>query len=247
MARRPKPPQTDDQPTAPFWMATFSDMVTLLLAFFVMLVAMSEVEVKKFEDALSYFRGQTGMLKSPAMVPMMRPGTPTPPATAAETAAANEARYEELLERLREAGVETQVQVDLTPGGLHLTIADSVMFASGEATLLPAAERTLALVAEVIARDVQSVAVEGHTDDRPIATSRYPSNWELSAARAAAVVRFLLDAEDALEPARYQAAGFAEFRPRADNDTPEGRARNRRVEITLSTLPWQNPQTPTTP
>ena len=79
--------------------------------------------------------------------------------------------------------------------------------------------------------DVFLVDFEGHTDDRPIRTSAFPSNWELSAARAASVVRFFLDQNDALDPTRYSAVGRGEFHPLAANDTPEGRARNRRVEI----------------
>lgn len=235
MARRRAQAVEDDQPTAPFWMATFSDMVTLLLAFFVMLVAMSEVEVKKFEEALSYFHGHTGMLQNEMA---FIAGPPSPATTSEEQAVQQAERYEDLLTRLSEAGLEDAVEVSLTAQGVHFTMLDSVMFASGTATLLPGAERALALLADVIAPDVQSVVVEGHTDAIPIQTAAFPSNWELSTARAASVVRFLLAHEGALTPERYQASGYAEHRPRATNETAEGRALNRRVAILISTTPW---------
>ena len=236
MPRRPPPP--DDTPTAPFWMATFSDMVTLLLAFFVMLVAMSEVEVKKFEEALSYFHGHTGMLQN-EMALVNGPATPAAGAAAGEGEAVEQAeRYEDLLERLEAAGLAGAVEVELTAEGIHLTMLDSVSFASGTATLLPSAERVLAALAGVLGPDVQSVVVEGHTDSVPIRTAAFPSNWELSTARAASVVRFLLARDVALAPDRYQAAGYAEHRPRGSNATAAGRARNRRVSVLISTTPW---------
>ena len=237
MPRSKRPRPGSDAPTAPFWMATFSDMATLLLAFFVMIVAMSEVEVKKFEEALSYFSGQTGILQASEVVRSATPATALP----AAQAVVDDQRYDSLLARLEREGLTEVVQVNLTQRGVHISIADSIMFASGEAALLPAAAHALGAVAGVVESDVQGVIVEGHTDDVPIRTARFPSNWELSGARAAAVVRFFLARDDALSPDRYQASGYGEFRPRAPNATPEGRAQNRRVEILLSTAPWPTP------
>ena len=244
MARSRTHSAEDDQPTAPFWMATFSDMVTLLLAFFVMIVAMSEVEVKKFEEALSYFKGHTGLLETSDAVLVPTPMVISASEEEAEIRQAE--RFEDLLERLDEEGLEGAVQVNLTQRGLQISIADSIMFASGEAVLLPHAATALRVVAEAIGPEVKGVAVEGHTDNIPIQTERYPSNWELSAARAAVVVRFFLAQDDALSPDHYQAAGYGEFRPRTSNETSEGRAQNRRVEILLSTAPWQTIPLPQT-
>ncbi|HLU28525.1 MAG TPA: flagellar motor protein MotB [Glycomyces sp.] len=246
MPRPTRQNPADEQPTAPFWMATFSDMVTLLLAFFVMIVAMSEVEVQKFEEALSYFNGHTAMLKSSEITHVITPthvgNHDLMPAQELQAQ-----RYDSLLQRLAEADLGEAVQVNLTQRGVHVSIADSVMFASGEAELLPDARALLAVVAGVIEDDVKSVVVEGHTDSVPIQTLRFPSNWELSASRAAAVVRFLLAQEGALPPIRYQASGYGEFRPRAPNTTPDGRARNRRVEILLSSEPWPTSLLPPLP
>ncbi len=221
----------DDMPTAPFWMVTFSDMVTLLLTFFVMIVAMSEVEVKKFEEALSYFQGSTGLL--------MQEGGPPDVATGEQFKSREQAaHYEELLDHLKADNLEDDVQVELTDRGIHIIITDSVMFRSGEAVLIEPSRTILKLLSTLIDETVASVVVEGHTDDRPIHTARYPSNWELSAARAASTVRFLHAQTDALAPSQYVVIGYGPYRPVATNETSEGRAQNRRVEILLSWTPW---------
>ncbi len=222
-------------PTAPFWLVTYSDMVTLLLTFFVLIVSMSEVEIKKFEEALSYFQGRTSVLSHDAVTPAMNQQLMTI-AQAKDQAE----RYEELLEYLEENDLLDKVQVQLTENGLHLTVADSVMFHSGEAELIEPARTVLRYVAGLLNGRIESVVVEGHTDDRPIHTVRYPSNWELSVARAASVVRFMLSLTEVLDPSHYVAMGHGEHYPIDTNTTAAGRSRNRRVEIFLSRQPWQN-------
>lgn len=229
-------------PTAPFWMATFSDMVTLLLTFFVMIVAMSEVEVKKFREALSYFQGRQGLLTYESVAP--------PPVntnyTDVQAKIEDSERYEELLEFLQERDLDEKVRINLTEFGLHAIITDSVMFDTGRAELQRDARGLLARLADVMGDAAASVIVEGHTDDRPIRTSTFPSNWELSAARATSVVRFLLSEPGALDPSAYAAVGHGEFRPLTSNRTAAGRAQNRRVELFFSTHPWPlTPQPPT--
>jgi chemotaxis protein MotB len=114
------------------------------------------------------------------------------------------------------------------------------MFRSGEATLLAPSRDILRRIADVVTGHAAAVVVEGHTDDQPIHTTAYPSNWELSGARASSVVRFFLEQENALEPDDYVAIGYGEHHPKATNRTLEGRAKNRRVEILFSWNPWQN-------
>ena len=222
-------------PTAPFWMVTFSDMVTLLLTFFVMIVAMSEVEVKKFKEALSYFQGRTSVLSHDAVTPAMNQQL----MTIAQSKDQAE-RYEELLDYIEENNLSDKVQAQLTAKGLHLTVSDSVMFRSGQAELIEPARTVLRYVAGLLDDRIGSVVVEGHTDNRPISTARYPSNWELSAARAASVVRFMLSQSDVPEASHYVAIGHGEHHPVDTNTTAVGRSRNRRVEIFFSWQPWQN-------
>lgn len=228
------PDDEDDEPTAPFWMTTFSDMVTLLLTFFVLIVSMSEVEVKKFKEALSSFQGRQSFLMHDAVIPPVRNQQRT-----AEEKREQSQRYEELLSYLEESELQGKVEVNMTEEGMHVIITDSVMFRSGNAQLLDSSREVLSRIAGVITK-VESVIVEGHTDDQPIATAQFPSNWELSSARAASVVRFLLSQETGLPPERYQAVGYGEHRPITTNETAAGRAQNRRVEILFSWEPWQN-------
>jgi chemotaxis protein MotB len=240
------PPEEDDDPSAPFWMTTFSDMATLLLTFFIMIVSMSTVEVEKFKEAISYFPGRTSFLSQDAVRP------PTQQQIVAVASAGgqditdllNAERFEQLMEYLEAEGLEDMVQVNLTEKGLHVVIVDSLMFVSGQANLLPKSMEILVLIAGVLRESARSVIVEGHTDDRPIATSRYPTNWELSGARAFSVVRFLLGLPSTLDPSGYVGIGYGEFRPVKPNETAAGRAKNRRVEILFSWEPWQNSNSP---
>lgn len=235
MARRRAAPPADDMPTAPFWMATFSDMVTLLLAFFVMLVAMSSVETEKFDEALSFFPGRTGIFRNErGLIPNSVPQQPPSEVAQAE-------RYDELLEQLAQSGLDAAVEVSLSDDGVLVTLVDTMTFTSGTAELVPTAERVLATLAGVLDADVQRVVVEGHTDAEPIGTSVFPSNWELSTARAGSVVRSLLTHNHDVPADRFQAVGYAEHRPRASNATASGRALNRRVHILISNEPWPKP------
>ncbi|ATJ83855.1 OmpA family protein [Halomonas beimenensis] len=124
------------------------------------------------------------------------------------------------------------VEVSRVPEGMRLRVEDRLLFPSGQAELTEAGRALVAeRLREVVARHVGEVAVQGHTDDRPIRTPRFPSNWALSSARAIAIVEALIEA--GVEPGRLRAVGLADTRPLAANDTPEGRARNRRVEVVI--------------
>ena len=218
----------EEEPTSPFWMATFSDMMTLLLTFFVMLVAMSSVEVKKFEEALSYFTGRRGIMEQEGMMPGIM-------GVAGQSDARTQAKqFEDIARDIQEKGLGEGVEIDLTDKGIRVTFVDSIAFASGSVELTAPARAVLERAAE-LASTVAAVEAEGHSDNVPIATAAYPSNWELSAARAAAVVRFLAVQPDSLAPQHYSATGYGEFQPRDTNDTPEGRARNRRITVLFRT------------
>ena len=143
-------------------------------------------------------------------------------------------QFEDIARDIQEKGLGQGVEIDLTDKGIRVTFVDSIAFASGSVQLNGRARSLLERAAE-LASSVAAVEVEGHTDNVPIATSSYPSNWELSAARAAAVVRFLSVQPDSLAPGRYSATGYGEFQPRDTNDTPEGRARNRRITVLFRT------------
>ena len=166
--------------------------------------------------------------------------------------------HQSLEDEMRTALESKDVTISQLQGKLTVNILDRVMFDSGEAELKPAGAAVLRKVAEVLAQHPNlKVHVIGHTDNVPIraaARHRFPSNWELSTARATAAVRFLTEIAG-VDPRRLGAVGYGEFRPVADNATPEGRARNRRIAITIlseelagaDTAPAAAPKSPALP
>jgi chemotaxis protein MotB len=229
----------DDMPTAPFWMTTYGDIMTLLVTFFVLLISMSEVRMKKFQDAISNFQRQPGVFSGRNSV------VPVDHSTSSEQSKARKRnqKYQSFLTKLEEKDLEDQIQANLVEDGIHVVIADSLMFRTGRARLIESSRSILRVLTDLLSEDIRTVVVEGHTDDRPIDTERFPSNWELSTARAASSVRFLQENAPGYEPSRFTAVGYGPHHPRASNDTPEGRARNRRVEILFSWRSW-NSETP---
>ena len=126
----------------------------------------------------------------------------------------------------------TTLDVAAHAGGLVLSLAEAGSFPPGRADLTPSARLVMRTIAEAIRRVPNDVRVEGHTDDEPVLNGLFSSNWDLSTARATRVVQFLSEVAG-LDPSRLSAAGYAEFRPRVPNDSPEARARNRRVDIVV--------------
>jgi chemotaxis protein MotB len=159
---------------------------------------------------------------------------------AAEQAQAEERNFQDLKKRIdklaREAGLAEKISTTVTPDGLKIRlVTDGVLFDSGSAVVKDGGRPTLVEIGRIIDHEgTHPVQVEGHTDDQPINTSQYPSNWQLSGARAAAVVQQLSSA--GVSGKRMSLAGYAAQHPVAGNATPKGRAQNRRVEIILTRL-----------
>lgn len=237
------------------WLVSYADFITLLFAFFVVMYALSSINEGKYRilsDALN-----SAFMKVPGTTVgaqvQMAPAPPTHIGIPADKSQAS-AKVEEA-KRLRREKIRSMAkqimealsplvkdgQVRATEGlrGITVEINASVLFAPGEARLDLRAVRALATVAEIMAAADFPIVVEGHTDNVPIGTPQFPSNWELSGMRAASVVRLFVDT--GVDPRRLTATGFADQRPRADNATAEGRQRNRRVEITIES---QTPDSP---
>jgi len=148
-------------------------------------------------------------------------------------------REVDLRDRLQKELTDKDVQISQLKGQLTVSVLDKILFKSGRADILPAGQVVLEKVARVLAQTDDMIRVEGHTDNVPISErlkEKYFSNWELSAARAASVVRYFQLGEHKIEPLRLEAVGFAEFRPLALNDSDDNRRRNRRVEIVLTAV-----------
>jgi chemotaxis protein MotB len=234
------------------WLLTYADMITLLMALFMVLFSISSVNVSKFEtlkEALHNAFSPTVLSGGGSIVPDGG-GEPTPAsqppseslsiagASAGSSAALREqdefARLKRELDAFaRENGFASQVETLIRRRGLVIRLlTDRVLFDSGSAALRADSTLLLDQISRLVEVDRDHpVSVEGHTDTVPISTGVFPSNWELSAARAASVVRFMIG--DGVSPGRLEATGLAGLRPVAPNSTAAGRSRNRRVEIVL--------------
>src|SRR5690606_26199871 len=234
--RRPRRDESEEVGTsAPGWMVTYGDMVTLILVFFVMLFALSSLDMQRFQSLISALQSSWGILDHGRSV---RPQDPLDMA-ALEPIVSIESIFpttqmlemaQELEAFIRENQLEGQLDVQIQERGVVVRFADHVLFDLGRADLKPESRQILDRVAESLIQWPNQIRVEGHTDNWPIRTERFPSNWELSTARATTVLRYLVE-ERGLDPTRMAAVGYGEYRPLRPNDTPENRAVNRRVDI----------------
>lgn len=240
------------------WLISYADFITLLFAFFVVMYSISSINEGKYrvlsDSLMNAFRMppkalepiQVGQPAKTSVPPNMnfvqRPNVLHTPQIAllpqdegGRRGIENEDLMGRIADKLRSALAELMdrglISVRSNPLWLEVEIKDSVLFPSGSAALQSGALPVLRSVAEVLREYPNSIRVEGFTDDKPIDTLLYPSNWELSATRAASVVRLLV--REGIGPMRLSAQGHAEFRPVADNATEEGRARNRRVVLVV--------------
>ena len=211
------------------WLLTYADMITLMLALFIILFAMStisRVKVQEFAKLVSAGFDNVWSVNQP-------PNGGTNGEQSFDASAYVPAIEHELQQYVQQHKLQNQVQVRMDRRGLVITLlSDKSYFNSGSAVLRPETEQVLDEIYTFIKREPNLIRVEGNTDNVPISTSLYPTNWELSAARAIAVVRYLVE-HDGLDPTRVSAAGYGEFRPRKPNDTDADRQQNRRVDIVL--------------
>lgn len=212
------------------WLITYSDLVTLLMVFFVLLYMMTPgVDVAKFNEYLSFFQQSTGMLENTSVQGQSARST--------EIRQIIE-RWEALEESVNRQDLAGEISVEATRWGMKVTMENQLTFASGSADLLPEAGMVIDEISKLLDREVMRVPVHGHTDDVPVASgSSYPSNWHLGAARAVSVLYALRNSSE-LDPGQFEAVSFGEYQPVASNETVEGRRRNRRVEIQLHYRNW---------
>jgi len=226
----------DDEPRpgAPAWMLTYGDMMSLLLCFFIMLLAFSTMERERFKVVSGFIRDAFGVqtVRRTTEVPS---GSSILDGTTAMPAQAKTRIFEQANDALRDAAPELGAEVILEDRGVRIRMNNGPLFQTASARLDPAAGAPLARIAALIRETGARATVEGHSDNVPMRGGAFPSNWELSAARAGAVVRFLI--AHGLAPVRLEAVGHADTRPVGDNATEEGRRRNRRVEILVRTGP----------
>ncbi|ABZ84077.1 flagellar motor protein motb, putative [Heliomicrobium modesticaldum Ice1] len=221
------------------WLIPYADMLTLLLALFIVMFAVSQVDTKKFEALKkameSVFKGGSGIMANPT--PLDTEGASDAPPDMSVMESLKETRdLQEIKNRvdryIEEKGLEKQVETNLVREGLQISFRDAALFDSGKADLKREALPALDLIADTLHNLSNEVRIAGHTDNLPISTAEFPSNWDLSAKRALNVMKYILN-DKRNNPVKFTAVGYGEYHPKATNDTPEGRAQNRRVEVMI--------------
>jgi chemotaxis protein MotB len=245
MARRKKPPEPENHER---WLISYADFITLLFAFFVVMFASSQTDkgraqqvsesVKKALEGESVSQMIAAVLggavdtNGQGNAMMKGPGGVIVEERKKEQAVELMPSFKLLSEELKKEIDAGRIEISMQPRGLVVSFTQAALFPSGTDEISAAAYEGLEKVAAAVAKLSNPVRLEGHTDSNPIKTARFRSNWELSTARSIALLE-LLAGRFSVPHSRMSVAGYAETAPMATNDTEEGRARNRRVDIVL--------------
>ena len=228
-----KPEEEDDKPSSPAWMATFADMMTLLMCFFILILSFSSMELDKFKMAMGSLQGALGTLGvQKKLLPDQSWFSPNTQNTDQIKENSILDHIEKMREQIKKKGLEDKISIEEEGGEVYIQMKDDMMFHSGKAELKPTYFNLLSLIAKTFLADAKQIRVEGHTDNIPIQTKEYQSNWELSIQRALNVVRYFVNHEN-IHPAKLIIAGYGEHKPIAANDSPSNRAKNRRVLLNV--------------
>ena len=238
--KRPKPHEAE---ASEAWLLPYSDLLTLLLALFIVLFAMSQTDEKKMEAMSQAFTAafNTG---GPSFFNKAGPSDSRFAEMPSDEDKGNSAYIQEnqqlegikktLDQYINQNHMQDELNTELTEDGLMIRIKEKALFPSGSADLVPESQRIGPIIAGLLAPISERVIISGHTDNVPISNARFPSNWELSSSRALNFMKFILAKDGRLQPARFSANGCSEYRPVASNSTEEGRTQNRRVEVLIA-------------
>ncbi len=232
------------------WLLPYSDLMTLLLALFICLFAISQTDQTKLQQMAQAFTAAFNM-GGPSFFDKAGPSMSMQRQVISSEDEGNAAYIQEnqTLQDLKEQldsyieqnSLEEELSTQLEEEGLMIRIKERALFPSGSAELVPESQRIGPVVAGLLAAVPERVLISGHTDTDPISTPQFPSNWELSSTRAMTFMKYLLSINNDLNPARFSAIGYGEYRPIAPNDTAENKQQNRRVEILIARTLSFNP------
>lgn len=225
------------------WVLPYADFMTVLLCFFIVLYSLSSVDAEKFAAlarALQHSLGGRGTVLIEAPDVAIGPDAHYPIEIDQGISKVHDDDFlmqmstvqQQVQQMMEEAGLSAQIEMTTEERGLVISVQDTVLFASGSADLTPQAQELMRKLGLILLQTPNYIRIEGHTDNVPINTPRFPSNWELSVARAASVVQCLI-AQHNFPPERLSATGYSEYRPKATNDTAAGRQKNRRVDFVI--------------
>lgn len=236
------------------WLVSYADFITLLFAVFVVLYAMGQSDKQKVEEIMKSIQQSFGMATAGAtapkinvipsqevsVIPSLKPEIKVNPMGRTRSGQGKSRAEEKDFRHIKSAveaylvkqGAQSKVTLEITRRGLIVSLKEAGFFNSGQAVIKPEAYELINTIAEVMTQYNNPLRLEGHTDNLPISTPQFPSNWELSTARATNGLKYLLKNFD-VDANKISATGYAEFRPIADNATAEGRAKNRRVDLVM--------------
>lgn len=226
------------------WLITYADLITLLLGLFVVLYSMSQIDLNKYQQWISAFSqlfGSGGVLGGGKGILVAS----TPPKGDSQTSieTSNSQLTQERLEAQLNVILSARIQskkiiITTSPEGLTIHLLERLLFESGSADLKPEAKVVLDTLAEVLKFLPNRIRIEGHADNVPIRTAKFPSNWHLSVGRALNTAYYLIN--KGVNPEKISVVGYAEYKPIAPNDTEENRAKNRRVDIVIISMQDKN-------
>ncbi|MBQ7628691.1 MAG: OmpA family protein [Selenomonadaceae bacterium] len=232
------------------WLLPYSDLMTLLLALFIALFAISQTDQTKLQALAQAFTAAFN-IGGPSFFEGAGPNMSMQREVMSSEDAGNDAYIKEnqSLENIKEQldnyieqnQLQDELSTQMEEEGLMIRIKEKALFPSGSAELVEESQRIGPIVAGLLAAVPERVLISGHTDTDPINTAQFPSNWELSSVRAMTFMKFLLSINANLNPARFSAIGYGEYRPIAPNDTAENKQKNRRVEILIARTLSFNP------
>ena len=242
MARK-KRAKAHEEEASEAWLLPYSDLMTLLLALFIALFAITQTDQTKITALAQAFSAAFNM-GGPSFFNQMGPNISAKREMIADEDVGNyayiqenqtlESIQRELEDYIQQNNLQDQLSTQLEEEGLMIRIKEKALFPSGSADLVPESARIGPIVAGLLASIPERVLISGHTDTDPISNARFPSNWELSSTRALTFMKYLLSINNDLNPARFSAIGYGEYRPIANNETAEGKQTNRRVEILIA-------------
>lgn len=242
--RKPRRKPEEEHENHERWLVSYADFITLLFAFFVVMYSISQVNEGKYKVLANSINAAFHAIPgaSAGVLPSTVPAQPIVPPTKSPSEIKMEQMKRQnqikmrsiaqaIIEALRPLVKDGKVHVTEGAMGITVEINASILFQPGESHMEDGAVRSMTALGQILALTDFPIKVEGFTDNIPISTAQFPSNWELSGARASSVVRLFI--ENGVAPGKLTAIGYADQRPVADNATPEGRMRNRRVAITI--------------
>lgn len=234
--RKDKKNRQEDELSAPAWMVTYGDMMTLILCFFVLLFSFSSIDAAKFEKVMEAFKARLGILvggRTFDETQVLNRGLDSQLFTKNYYDISEfKVLVSELEEFIEESDLESEVSLEEQQRGLVIRMKGKVLFDLGKADLKPAGIKTLKSIATFLEDIPNELNIEGHTDNLPINNDDFPNNWVLSTVRATNVIIFL-EKNTKIKSARLSASGYGPYRPIVPNDSSENRTMNRRVEIVV--------------